>query len=84
MAAIDWSAVTALATVALVIAASAAALYAKRDIDAHLSTSADDLRATARRRGLPKRPRSASSRRPTARCSSRSRPMARSARTTGC
>jgi hypothetical protein len=46
MAAIDWSAVTALATVALVLAASAAALYAKRDIEAHLRTSADDLRAT--------------------------------------
>jgi len=37
---------TALATVALVLAASAAALYAKRDIEAHLRTSADDLRAT--------------------------------------
>ncbi len=46
MAAIDWSEVTALATVALVLAASAAALYAKRDIEAHLRTSADDLRAT--------------------------------------
>ncbi len=46
MAAIDWSEVTALATAALVVAASAAALYAKRDIDAHLHTSADDQRAT--------------------------------------
>ncbi len=46
MAAIDWSEVTALATIALVLAASAAALYAKRDIEAHLSTSAEDLHAT--------------------------------------
>jgi hypothetical protein len=46
MAAIDWGEITALATVALVVAASAAALYAKRDIDAHLRTSADDLRVT--------------------------------------
>jgi hypothetical protein len=46
MAAIDWGEVTALATVALVLAASAAALYAKRDIEAHLSTSADDLLVT--------------------------------------
>jgi hypothetical protein len=46
MAAIDWGEVTALATVALVLAASAAALYAKRDIEAHLHTSAEDLRAT--------------------------------------
>jgi len=46
MAAIDWSEVTALATVALVIAATAAALYAKRDIEAQLHTSADDLLAT--------------------------------------
>jgi hypothetical protein len=46
MAAINWSEVTALATIALVLAASAAALYAKRDIEAHLRTSADDLHAT--------------------------------------
>ena len=46
IAVINWSEVTALATVALVLAASAAALYAKRDIEAHLRTSADDLHAT--------------------------------------
>ncbi len=53
VAAIDWSEVTALATgalvlvtVALVAAAGVAALYAKRDIDAHLKTAADDLHAT--------------------------------------
>jgi hypothetical protein len=46
MAVIDWGEVTALATVGLVFAASAAAVYAKRDIAAHLRTSADDLHAT--------------------------------------
>ncbi len=46
LAVIDWSEITALATVALVLAASAAALYAKRDIEAHLRISADDLHAT--------------------------------------
>lgn len=46
VAAIDWNEVTALATGALVLVAGAAAVYAKRDIEAHLSTSADDLRAT--------------------------------------
>ena len=45
-AAIDWGEVTALATAALVFAAALAALYAKRDIDAHLQTSAEDLHAT--------------------------------------
>lgn len=53
MASINWSEITALATgvlalltLALVIVAGIAARYAKRDIEAHLRTSADDLRAT--------------------------------------
>jgi hypothetical protein len=49
----DWAEVTALATVglalltlALVTAAVVAAHYAKQDVDAHLRTSAEDLKAT--------------------------------------
>jgi hypothetical protein len=42
----DWGEVTALATAALVFVAGLAAWYAKRDIEAHLKTAADDLHAT--------------------------------------
>jgi hypothetical protein len=45
-AGIDWGEITALATAALVVVAGLAAWYAKRDIEAHLKTAADDLHAT--------------------------------------
>lgn len=43
---VNWNEVTALATVALVLAATAAAIYAKRDIETQLQTSAEALKAT--------------------------------------
>jgi hypothetical protein len=45
IAAIDWNEVTALATIGLVIAAVAAAWFAKQDIAAHLRSAEEDLGA---------------------------------------